>query len=61
MEGKTEGCQLEVDEARGVLYVHSPEGKTLVRVCQIPQAVVRDEFIDVVFDRELAKGINKEV
>lgn len=59
MGRKVEGCQLEVDEPRGVLYVHSPEGQTLVRICQIPRAVVNNKFIDVVFDRELAKGINK--
>ena len=51
-----ENCQLEVDEGRGVVYVHSPEGKTLVRICRIPEVVVESEFIDVVFDRELAEG-----
>lgn len=55
-ERKVDNCQLEVDRLRGVVYVHSPEGKTLLRVCQIPPAVVDSEFIDVVFDRELAKG-----
>lgn len=53
---KVDNCQLEIDRLRGVVYVHSPEDKTLLRVCQIPPAVVDSEFIDVVFDRELAKG-----
>ena len=56
---KTNGCQLEVDELRGVVYVHGPNGRTLLRACRIPMAVVRSEFIDVVFDRELAKGYSK--
>jgi hypothetical protein len=51
-----EGCQLEIDRKRGVIYVHSPEGKTLVRVCKIPQFVVNTEdMMDIMFDRELAK------
>lgn len=53
---RVDGCQLEIDRLRGVVYVHSPEGKTLVRICRIPPAVVDGEFIDVVYDRELAKG-----
>lgn len=56
MTKKVDGCQLEVDRSRGVVYVHSPEGRTLLRVCRIPPAVADSEFIDVVFDRELAKG-----
>ena len=71
MSDKFEGCQLEVDGARGVLYVHSSEGVTLVRVSRIPPRVIGElihqwrhyqdhrgqGMIDVVFDRELAKGI----
>ena len=53
---KVDGCQLEIDTSRGVVYVHGPNGVTLVRICQIPACVVKSEFIDVVFDRELAKG-----
>ena len=52
---KVDSCQLEVDRLRGVVYVHGPEGKTLLRVCQIPAAVIQEECIDVVFDRELAQ------
>jgi len=51
-----DGCQLEINRLSGVIYVHNPEGRTLVRVCKVPPAVIDDEFIDVVFDRELAKG-----
>ena len=31
-----EGCEVEFDARRGVLYVHSPTGATLLRVGQIP-------------------------
>ena len=31
-----ENCQLEFQRHRGVLYVHGPEGATILRVCQIP-------------------------
>ena len=52
-------CQLEIDRVRGVVYVHSPMGNTLVRICRIPPAVLDQSeraLIDVVYDRELAKG-----
>ncbi len=59
-------CQLEIDVDKGVLYVHSSDGVTLVRVCQIPARVMEQSYssktyywkgpIDVVYDRELAKG-----
>lgn len=59
-------CQLEIDTERGVLYVHSSTGKTLVRVCQIPTSAIDlvydkemfywDGMIDIVYDRALAIG-----
>lgn len=62
---QVDNCQLEIDMDRGVLYVHSSDGQTLVRVCQIPQRVLKSSYdeslvkwkgmIDVVYDRELAK------
>jgi len=57
MSKKVDNCQLEIDEERGVVYVHSSEGKTLVRICQIPKSRIKGDFLDVVFDRELAKGL----
>ena len=54
------GCQLEVDRSRGVLYVHSSEGITLVRVCGVSQAVTDQEFIDIVYGRELAKKFKED-
>ena len=51
----TNNCQLEIDRLRGVIYVHSPEGETLLRVCGVPIAVIDRGFIDIVYDRELAK------
>ena len=63
---KIDNCQLEVDVDRGVLYVHSSDSHTLLRVCQIPQRVLKQAYdksaliwpnaVDVVYDRELAKG-----
>ena len=55
---KIDGCQLEIDRARGVVYVHSPEGITLVRVSQIPPMLIpkeADGLLDVVFDREIGR------
>jgi len=57
---KVNNCQLEVDRVRGVVYVHGPNGRTLLRICRIPPAVVDAGFIDVMFDKELAKGFNKK-
>lgn len=61
-----DNCQLEIDVDRGVLYVHSSDGISLVRVCQIPQEVMRLSYdkeehtwlglIDMEYDRSLAKG-----
>ena len=57
MTRQVNNCQLEIDEERGVVYVHN-EGRTLVRICQIPKNVITNqEWIDVVFDRELAKEL----
>lgn len=28
-------CQLEIDHARGVLYVHTPDGYTILRICRL--------------------------
>ena len=56
MTEKINNCQLEIDRNRGVVYVHSPEGRTIVRIGRIPPMVIDRRFIDVVFDRELAKG-----
>ncbi len=39
-----DNCQLEIDTNRGVLYVHSSDGVTLVRVCQIPARVVEQSY-----------------
>ena len=59
---KIDNCQLEIDKNRGVVYVHSPKGMTLVRVCKIPlsafgnNTICNEPFVDVVYDRELAKS-----
>ncbi len=31
-----DGCSVEFQRSRGVLYVHGPNGATLLRVSQIP-------------------------
>ncbi len=54
---KVDNCKLEIDTMRGVVYVHGPEGRTLLRICQIPLAVMNMEPIDITYDRELAKGL----
>jgi|1185.fasta_scaffold595168_1 hypothetical protein len=33
------GCQLEIDENRGVIYVHGPMGWTLLRICRLPTPI----------------------
>lgn len=38
-------CQLEYDESRGVLYVHSPHGQTVLRVCGVPKS--SEPFMDI--------------
>lgn len=65
-----DNCQLEIDVDRGVLYVHSSDGITLVRVCQIPDLAMEQSYdkrthrwkglMDVVYDRELAKGSKED-
>lgn len=36
-----DNCQLELDSEQGVMYVHSPQGTTLVRVRKIPEEISR--------------------
>ncbi len=60
-----DNCQLEIDVDRGVLYVHSSDGVTLVRVCRIPARVMELSYdkrnhywkgmIDVVYDGVLSQ------
>jgi len=54
---KIDNCQLEIDKNQGVIYVHSPRGITLLRICRVPREILlnRDfsydhlEMIDVVY------------
>lgn len=32
-------CQLEIDHARGVIYIHLPAGYTGLRICGLPTPV----------------------
>mgnify|MGYP001563698222 CR=1 FL=1 len=41
MSYKIDNCQLEVDAERGVVYVHGPDGVTLLRVCKIPAYAIK--------------------
>lgn len=61
MTKKINNCQLEIDVSRGVAYVHSPDDRTLMRICLIPKVVAESEFIDVVFDRNIARAAGVEV
>lgn len=50
---KIEECQLEVDFERGALYVHSPDGRMLLRVRRVPLWVLMQagkDLMDVDFD-----------
>lgn len=38
-----DNCQLEIDELRGVGYVHSPEGVTLLRINGLPTPVPKPD------------------
>jgi hypothetical protein len=42
-----DGCQLEVDEKRGVIYVHSPEGITRLRISGVPEIPEDPQFMDI--------------
>jgi hypothetical protein len=33
------GCTLEIDRMRGVIYVHGPQGTTLLRICRLPTPI----------------------
>jgi len=42
-----EGCQLEIDAERGVIYVHSPLGYTVLRICGLkgcPDLLMQDQL-----------------
>jgi hypothetical protein len=39
MRQTIDGCQLEIDGERGVLYVHGPNGVTLLRLGGLPRPV----------------------
>lgn len=32
-------CQLEIDHERGVIYVHGPNGQTLLRISSLPKPI----------------------
>ena len=34
-----EGCTLEVDHERGVIYIHGQLGTTLLRICRLPTPI----------------------
>ncbi len=45
-----DNCQLEIDETRGVIYIHSPNGHTIMRVCGIKAAIpfpIPEKIIDI--------------
>ncbi len=63
-EGVTGGLTMQLDQRRGVLYLHNAEGRTVLRVCRIPKDVVqmipvRRGEIRLVTDRD-AKSIEVE-
>ena len=38
-----DGCQIEIDRDRGVVYVHGPQGNTLLRICRLPLPIPNSE------------------
>ena len=56
MTAKINGCQLEIDLDRGVVYVHGPKGATLVRISGVPTRVLKQgTLVNVTYDREPAR------
>lgn len=53
MTVKIDNCQLEVDQARGVIYVHSPLGRTLLRICNVPDYQIRAPGIELIDARAI--------
>jgi len=39
-----DNCQVEIDRFRGVLYIHHPDGYTILRVCGLPTPVPAPGF-----------------
>lgn len=44
MSTEIENCTLEIDQERGVIYVHHPLGFTALRVCGLPTPVPYPDF-----------------
>jgi hypothetical protein len=42
-------CTMEIDQDRGVIYVHHSSGRTILRICRIPKPV-RDPMVSGMID-----------
>jgi hypothetical protein len=42
-----DGCRLEIDEPRGVIYVHGADGTTLLRISGLPPIPEDAHMIDI--------------
>ena len=50
-------AQLEIDHDRGVIYVHSAkDGRTLMRICNLPRPIPDPTDITVMLDVTHMKG-----
>lgn len=51
-----DNCQVEWDKERGVLYVHSSQGITIIRICGMPKSsmVLSTGSIDITAPERLA-------
>jgi hypothetical protein len=38
---------LEIDYNRGVIYFHSNDGVTVLRICSLPKPIPKDKMLDI--------------
>ena len=54
-----DGCQLEFDDTRGVIYVHGPDGVTRLRVCRVQPEQLKARTLGQLVDVVAAEGFFK--
>lgn len=48
--------QLEIDSDRGVIYFHSEEGRTILRICSLPKPIPDVELPERMLDITHLRG-----
>lgn len=56
---RIDGCQLEIDGDRGVIYVHGPDGTTKLRISGLPAVPSDVRMIDMNLERGTVSYTNK--